>query len=276
MLLTVLLGLTAAACWGIPDVWLAQATRSVGPFTVVFGSVLIGVVVIAPAALFVDTPDWTLRGGLLALLVGALTAAGYQAGFVAFRNGSVSIVAPIIACEGGVAAAIAIAAGEHLSGSILALLALAVVGVVLAAMGESAGASGAPPAALAACIWGLILYLSAPVAEDLGVYWAFLVIRLSALGWMLPIALRSGATVRWRGDPWRVAAWGLGDSMAYLAFVAAADRGPLAVASVLAAQFATVAVVVATVFFGERLRARQVAGVALVIAAITTIAALGG
>jgi drug/metabolite transporter (DMT)-like permease len=276
MLLTVLLGLTAAACWGVPDVWLAQATRSVGPFTVVFGSVLIGVVFIAPAALFVGTPDWTQQGVLLALLVGALTAVGYQAGFVAFRTGSVSIVAPIIACEGGVAAAIAIAAGEHLRGSILALLALAVVGVVLAAMGKGVGASGAPPAALAACIWGVIFYLSAPVADDLGVYWGLLVIRLSALGWMLPIALRSGATLRWRGDRWRVAVWGLADAMAYLAFVAAANRGPLAVASVLAAQFATVAVIVATVFFGERLRGRQVVGVALVIAAITAIAALGG
>ena len=69
MLLTVLLGLTAAACWGIPDVWLAQATRNVGPFTVVFGSVLIGVAFIAPAALFVDTPDWTQQGVLLAVLV---------------------------------------------------------------------------------------------------------------------------------------------------------------------------------------------------------------
>jgi drug/metabolite transporter (DMT)-like permease len=47
------------------------------------------------------------------------------------------------------------------------------------------------------------------------------------------------------------------------------------VASVLAAQFATVAVVVATTFFGERPRARQILGVALVIAAVSGIAAAG-
>jgi drug/metabolite transporter (DMT)-like permease len=93
---------------------------------------------------------------------------------------------------------------------------------------------------------------------------------------MLPFALWSGAALRWRRDPWRVAAWGLGDAMAYLAFVAAADRGPLAVASVLAAQFATVAVIVATVFFRERLRTRQWVGVVLVIVAITAIAAIAG
>jgi uncharacterized membrane protein len=276
MLLTVALGLTAAVCWGVPDVWLAQATRSVGPFAAVFGSVLIGIALIAPAALFVDPPEWTARGVLLAVLLGALTACGYYAGFTAFRNGAVSIVAPIIACEGAVAAALAIAAGDAVHGSVLAFLAVATVGVVLAAMGEGGGRAGALPAALAAAIWGVILVLSSPVADDLGVFWAFLLIRVSALVWMLPLALRSGAALRWRGDPWRVAVWALGDSSAYLAFVAAANRGPVAVASVLAAQFATVAVIVATAFFGERPRRRQLVGVVLVIVAVTAIAAVSG
>lgn len=276
MLLTVALGLTAAACWGIPDVWLAQATRKLGAFPVVFGSVLIGTTVIAPAALFVDIPDWTTRGVLLAVLVGLLAACGYQVGFIAFKHGSVSIVAPIIACEGAVAAAISIAGGEELQGSVLVFLAIAVLGVVLAAMGEGGGRAGALPAAGAACIWGVILALSAPVADDLGVFWAFLLIRVSALVLMLPIAVRARAVLRWRRDPWRVAAWGFGDSAAYLTFIAAANHGPVAVASVLAAQFATVAVVVAMVFFGERLRTRQVVGVVLVIAAVSAIAAVSG
>jgi drug/metabolite transporter (DMT)-like permease len=275
MLLTVLLGLTAAACWGVPDPWLAQATRSVGPFAVVFGSVLIGAAAIAPAAIFVDFPDWTVRGVLLAVFLGALTACAYQVAFIAFKTGSVSIVAPIIACEGAVAAAIAIASGEHLSGLVLGLLPVAVLGVVLAAFGEGGGKSGVVPAALAACMWGVILVLTVPVADDLGVFWGFLLVRASALAWMLPLALRTRAATRWRSDPWRVVAWGLGDSCAYLAFVAAAHNGPVAVASVLAAQFATVAVVVATAFFGERLRLHQMIGVALVIVAVSAIAAAG-
>jgi drug/metabolite transporter (DMT)-like permease len=65
------------------------------------------------------------------------------------------------------------------------------------------------------------------------------------------------------------------DTGAYLLFVAAADRGPVAVASVLAAQFATVAVLVA-VLAGERPLRRQLAGVALVIASVSAIAAVGG
>ena len=276
MLLTVLLGLTAAVCWGAPDVWLAQATRSLGAFPVAFGAILIGLAVIAPVALFVELPDWTARGVLLALLVGGLTVLGYLVGFTAFRHGAVSIVAPIIACEGAVAAAISIATGETVDASVFTLLVLAVIGVVLAAMGEGGGRKGALPAALAACIWGLILVLSSPVSDELGVFWGFVLVRASALLLMLPFAIHQGVTMRWRADRWRVAAWGVGDSLAYLAFVAAAHRGPVSVASVLAAQFATVAVVVATVFFGERPRARQLVGVGLVIVAVSAIAAVSG
>ncbi|MEI7439404.1 MAG: EamA family transporter, partial [Thermoleophilia bacterium] len=72
-----------------------------------------------------------------------------------------------------------------------------------------------------------------------------------------------------------VAAWGIGDSVASLLFVAAADRGPVAVAGVLAAQFATVGVIVGMVFLKERLHLRQWIGIITVILAISAIAATG-
>jgi drug/metabolite transporter (DMT)-like permease len=272
--LTILLGLSAAVCWGVPDVWLAQATRSVGPFAVLFGSIAVGFVAIAPAALFIDTPEWTARGVLLAVGLGVFSATAYLTGYHAFRRGAVSIVAPIIACEGGVAAMFAIAGGERLSGLVGAFLPVAVLGVALAAMGKGAGRAAVLPAVAAALMWGAILVLSAPVADDLGVYWGFLLIRASALGAILPIALRTGAVRAWTADRWRVAVWGLGDSAGYLLFVAAADRGPVAVAGVLAAQFATVAVL-AGLISGERLLRRQQFGVVLVIAAVSGIAAVG-
>jgi drug/metabolite transporter (DMT)-like permease len=272
--LTIALGLASAVCWGAPDVWLAQATRRIGPLAVVFGSLLIGLVVIAPAAAFVDPPDWTTRGVLLAIGVGVLSALAYWIAFHAFRFGSVSVVAPIIACEGGVAAVLAIAAGEDLSGLVIVFLPIAVLGVVLAAMGRGGGKAAVLPAVAAALVWGAILVLTSPVADDLGVYWGFLLIRVSALSFSLPFTVMAGDTTAWVRDPWRVAAWGLGDSAAYLLFVAAADRGPVAVASVLAAQFATVAVV-AGMLSGERPLVRQRIGIALVIVAVTGIAAAG-
>jgi drug/metabolite transporter (DMT)-like permease len=142
-------------------------------------------------------------------------------------------------------------------------------------MGRGGGRASVVPAATAAVAWGGILVLSAPVAEDLGVYWGILLIRGSALAVILPLALRTGAARAWTADRWRVAVWGLADAAAYLLFLAAAERGPVAVAGVLAAQFATVAVL-AGLISGERLLRRQQIGVALVIAAVTGIAAGAG
>ena len=50
---------------------------------------------------------------LLAPIVGILTVLGFQAGFMSFKDGAVSVVAPIIACEGGVAAVFSLLGGEQ-------------------------------------------------------------------------------------------------------------------------------------------------------------------
>ena len=275
MTYTVLLGLASALCWGAPDLWLAQASRRLGPFRVVFGSILIGLVAVSPIALFVDWPDWTTQAVLLAVALGPFSVLAYMAGFSAFRSGAVSVVAPIVACEGGLAALFAIAGGERPSGLLVLMLPVAMLGVVLAAMGRGGGRAAVVPAMVCAVMWGGILALSVPIAEDVGAFWGFFLTRVSALAFILPVALRSGAARTWLEDRWRVAAWGLGDTFAYLLFVVAADRGPASVASVLVAQFATVAVIVGMVFGGERLLRRQIVGVVIVIAAVTGMAAVG-
>jgi drug/metabolite transporter (DMT)-like permease len=275
--LTILFGLAAAVGWGAPDSVLAQAVRRIGAFPVVFGSIAIGTLLAAPLALVLDLPDWTPRALLLAPLVGILTVVGFQAGFTSFREGAVSVVAPIIACEGGVAALLSLAAGEHVDRLVLVGLPLAVLGVVLVSRGEGESSSaGVVPAAAAALIWGAVLALSEPIAHDLGAGWAFLLVRGSAVAVMLPVALVVGAPRAAIAEWWRVAIWGVCDAIAYFAFVLAASHGPAAVAGVLAAQFGTVGAVIAVLFFGERLCRRQVAGIAMVALAVGVMAAGGG
>ena len=192
--LTILLGLTSAVGWGAPDAVLARAVRRIGAFPVVFGSILIGTVLASPLALVLDAPDWSERSLVLAPIVGILTVLGFQAGFMSFKDGAVSVVAPIIACEGGVAAIFSLLGGEQVDGLVLLGLPLAVAGVVLVSRGEGEGSSaGVVPAAAAALIWGGVLALSAPVAHDLGAGWAFLLVRVSAVVVMLPVALAVGA-----------------------------------------------------------------------------------
>ena len=255
-MVTIVFGLLAAIGWGAPDAVLAQAVRRVGPFPVVFGSITIGALLVAPLALVLDPPDWSERALLLGPIVGILTVIGFQSGFMSFRDGAVSVVAPIIACEGGVAAVLLLAWGEDVDGLVLVGLPLAVAGVVLVSRGAGASSrAGVVPAIVAALVWGVILALSAPIAHDIGAGWTFLLVRGSAVAVMLPIALAVGAARGARLEWWRVAIWGVSDGIAYFAFVLAADHGPASVAGVLAAQFGTVGAIVAVAFFGERLRA---------------------
>ncbi len=273
--ITILVGLAVAVCWGLPGVALARATRSVGSTATVIGAIAIGLAVTFPLAFFVDLPDISLRGALLILLMGTLTLIGYLVAFSAFRVGKVSVVAPIIACEGAIAAVIAIAFGESMDQRVLIFLPIAVIGVVLAAMnGSSEGTGGVMRASIAAVIWGFVLVLAAPVADEVGVVWAFLLVRLVALLFAIPLGIRAGVTLNARLDWKNVAIWGLGDSAASLLFVVAADRGPVALAGVLAAQFATVGAIAGVLILKERLRARQWAGIVIVILSVTAIAAV--
>ena len=279
--LTILFGLLSALAWGLPEVPLARAARNAGVLPTVIGAVAIGLVVTAPVMLFAGgLPTITAHGALLIVAMGALTLAGYMVAFSAFMNGKVSVVAPTVACEGAVAAVFSILLGESLDTRILLLLPFAVVGVVLASLAgggdEGGGSSGALRAGIAAVIWGGVLVLAAPVADEVGVIWGFVLVRVVALVLALPLGLRYRSFGRIRPEWRNIAYWGVGDSAASLLYVAAADRGPTAVASVLAAQFGTVGVIAAMIILKERLRAVQWVGVITVIVSVTLIAALGG
>jgi len=283
--LTVILGLTAALLWGVPDVPLAVAVRRLGTIPVIVGSLALGLVVAAPIILLV-TPGHaiTTDGVLLAALAGAVSIVAYLAASTAFQTCPVSVVTPILSCEGAVAAVIAVATGEQLSIELIVLLACAVTGAVLVGLGgsgrrESGYLRGIAFVSLGAVLWGGVLALGSPVSHSLGVWRGFLLARAFTLAFGVAIALATGhgrsLAPALRAEPWRIAAWGLGDMGAYLAFYLAAHRGPVAVADVLAAQFATFGALSGIVLLNERLRRHQWAGVALVIAAVTAIAAAG-
>lgn len=283
--MTVILGLTAAFLWGIPDVPLAVAVRRLGTIPVIVGSLAVGLVFAAPVILLLAPGHpITASGVLLAAVAGAVSIAAYLTASTAFQTCPVSVVTPILSCEGAVAAVIAVATGEPLSVALIVLLGCAVTGAVLVGLGgggrrEPGYLRGVAFVSLGAVLWGGVLALGSPVSHELGVWRGFLLARMFTLVFGVALALATGhrrsLAPALRAEPWRIAAWGLGDMGAYLAFYLAANRGPVAVADVLAAQFATFGALSGIVLLHERLRRHQWAGVALVIAAVTAIAASG-
>ena len=214
--LTILFGLASAVGWGAPDAVLAQAVRRIGAFPVVFGSIAIGTVLASPLALVLDLPDWTERSLVLAPLVGVLTVVGFQAGFMSFKDGAVSVVAPIIACEGGVAALFSIAGGERVNGLVLVGLPFAVAGVVLVSRGEAKSNAGVVPAVAAALIWAVCSRCrrrSPTTSVPAGRSCSSAAARSSPCSRSRsPVGAPRAARVEW----WRVAIWGVCDALALL------------------------------------------------------------
>jgi drug/metabolite transporter (DMT)-like permease len=284
MSVTIVLGLLSALLWGVPDVPLAVAIRRVGELSVLVWSLAIGIVVTVPIVAATGAPHLTAPGIGIAIAAAAVTVPAYLVAFKAFQTCPVSVVTPIFSCEGAAAAAIAVIFGERLSVGLALSLAFAVLGVVLVGISgedhQRARARGVIFASLSALVWGVVLVLGAPVSRELGVWWGFLLVRVFALLFALALALgtRRGPALgpALRREPWRLAAWGLGDTGAYLCFYLAAHRGPLAVASVLTGLFALFGALSGILFLGERLRAHQWLGLAIVLLAVAAISILGG
>ena len=147
---------------------------------------LVGFLVIAPIAAIRGIPPQADGGDAAWLVVASVgSVAGLGLIYAALRRGKVSIVAPISATEGAIAALVAVAFGEHLAVGTGIALAVTAFGVILAATGnDSVQGDGSRMsialAILAASLFGMALYASGRVGPSLGA--AVIILGARALG----------------------------------------------------------------------------------------------
>ena len=147
-------------------------------------------------------------------------------------------------------------------------------GGALAAAAGSDGrrtADGAGWGLLSALAFGGVLLLLGP-ASELGDLHATLLLRIAATAAILPFALRSGALRGGLGIGRIALLAGALDATGFAFYAAAARRGPVSVAAVSAAQFATIAAVLGFVVLHERLQRRQLIGIAITLIGVTLLA----
>ena len=280
---------------------------------VVLGWVMVvGVIVGLPIAAVSPGPE-TLEPSTLALLglAGICYVIGLQLTYAALRIGKVSIVAPIVATEGAVAALIAVALGDQIGIAAGLMLAVIASGVVLSTLepGRSdvpAGdfdmvadaldgpATEAPPvgttptatgerpidtrrAALlsivAAVVFGLGLVAMGKSAALVPVAWVALSARLVGIVVVvIPLLMQRRLRVTRAALPLVVIA-GVGELLGSM-LSAWGSRDSIAITAVMGSQFAAIAAVAAYFLFGERLGRLQVAGVALIVGGVTVLAAV--
>ncbi len=274
-------GLGAALAWAVTTLTAARASPLIGPWATLGWVMLTGFVVVAPVAATQGKPEGLDGGALLWLAISGLgNVVGLLCVYSGLRIGKVGVVAPISSSEGAVAAVFAVLAGEHLGAwTALALFVIA-VGIVLAARppAESEDAGHDDPRAGffalgAALAFGASLYATGRASLDLPISWAVLPPRL--LGVVLvtiPFALVGRLRLTREAVPFVVGS-GLAEVAGFVSYAIGARHG-IAVAAVLASQFAAVAAVGAALLYKERLTRTGVAGVVVIAAGVAVVSAL--
>ena len=276
----ILLGILAATVWGIAGVAGGLAARLVGPTRAIAWAMMLGMVVAVPLALVSGAPGRVdVRTGLWILLISACMLGGLVCVYVGMRYGSISVVAPISATYGGVAALIAIVAGDPVTGLAIGALSLAVVGAVLAARGETAtpGAaySNQRVAALlgagAAVVWGVQLWAGGQIQDDLGASWLVASARMiGVLVIAMPLLFRGGLRVERKALPYLLVA-GVGEVCGFTLYLFDSEYG-IAQAAVLTGQYGTVAALIGIFVLKERLQFTQIVGLVLIVIAVIGLA----
>jgi drug/metabolite transporter (DMT)-like permease len=192
----------------------------------------------------------------------------------------VGLVAPIVSTEGALAAVLAVAAGETLGAASALLLLVIAAGVVLAAAAPEdlpvAGedkARAVQLAVLAAGSFAVSLYATGRVSTRLPLPWVLLPPRvLGVLALTIPLAATHRLRLTRPAVPLVVVA-GLCEVLGFSCYVLGA-RQQIAVAAVLASQFAAFAGVGAYLLFRERLTRLQLGGVSLVVVGVAVLTAV--
>ncbi len=285
-MVAILGGLGAALSWAIATLVSSRSSRMIGPMSVLGWVMAVGwIAAIGPALL--ARPVELGTSELVGLVVVGLSHnLGLLLAYKALSIGRVSIVAPITATEGALAAVISVAFGEPLTAAMAVLLAVISIGVVMAAAERSADPatpSAHEPeatrrAALFAIAAAVTFSVGLVIAGRLGgagvpPAWVMLVSRTVGVTVIfLPLVLTRRLRLTRPALPFVVIA-GVLEVFGGAIYVVAASEG-VAVAAVLSSQFAAIAAVGAFLLFRERLQRIQLIGVITVAVGITALAAL--
>lgn len=283
--LGILLGLTAALCWGLSDFVARFATRRTGAYRALLAMQFVGFtalgVYLAATGTFSTISAIPRHAWVLGILAGVLNMIGAMALYHSFEIGVLTVVAPISSSYPVITVALALLSGERLHARSATGLALALLGLILAATSFSAThatprariSRGAGWSILSMVCFGVMFwFLGFRVLPVLGAALSVWVIRITTAALLLAARPFRQAPLLPRGSVWwLLAIMGLLDTTAYVANNAGLHAGPVAIVTVVASLFGAVTVLLSSLFLRERLDPSQWLGIALIFAGIILV-----
>jgi drug/metabolite transporter (DMT)-like permease len=288
--IAILGGLGAATMWASATLTSSRAGRLIGPNSTVAWMMLVGLALATPLAL-VSGPMPEITPALTVWLAGS--AAGSVIGLLivyhALQFGKVGVVSALASTEGAMAAVFSVIAGERLTLPVIVVLVVLAGGVAIVALatGEVEAHLASDPehvlaarkaqrkavayAAVAALAFGISIFSTAQLGKSFSPFAAVLPVRVAGVVFVtLPMALSGRLRLTRRAVP-MVILIGSAEVFGNAAYVYGAGQS-IAIAAVLASQFAGIAAIAAFVIFHERLTVQQRSGVvaiAIGVAALT-------
>jgi len=304
-MIAILGGLSAAFLWAAANLASARSSRIIGASSALGWMMLVGLVVTAPLVPFAGplpplTPAlafWLAASGLGSVI-------GLFFVYRGLRIGKVGPVLAIASTEGAIAAVVAVIAGERLTIPVALMLGVIAVGIAVVALATGdAGAAGAAgdhgvtaTAGLTAAspvlrpgrsaerqatlfgtagaiAFGFSIYGTAQAGLSLPIIIAIMPARVAGVALVfVPMALAGRLRMTRRAAP-LVVITALGEVLGNVAYVVGA-RESIAIAAVLACQYAAVGAVAAFFLFRERLSPLQRSGVVAIAVGVAILTAV--
>jgi DME family drug/metabolite transporter len=273
-------GLLAAGFFTAALLTSARSARLIGAPSTLAGVMLVGTAVALPIVLLTADGQLPPPDAIPILLIaGAGNVLGLLFEYIGLRSGKIGLVGSLAAAEGAVATVLAVLAGEVLGPVEGVAVAIVALGVMLAALapdpnvapGDRSTRVAVLFGALAGLSFGASLYATGRLGSELALGWAVIPPRIVGVALIaLPLIATSRLAITRTALPF-IAVAGTAEVGGFLAFAWGA-RESIAVSSALAAQFASVAAIIAWLTLGERLSRLQWSGVAAVAFGVALLA----
>ncbi|HEY7381858.1 MAG TPA: DMT family transporter [Gaiella sp.] len=281
--MTALFALASAVLVGGADFVGGLTSRRAPAVVVAASAQALGLLVGIPLALVYGFDALSATDVLFSLLSGAFVGIGLVLFYVAMSGGLISLAAPVTAVVGALLpATVGFARGERpgttaLVGIPLALVAVAIVSLApedATAQAKARVSRAVVLAVGAGVLFGLFFVVLAEVSEDAGM-WPVPLQRLMSTLVLVPLALalRAPLLTAARSVATPALSIALLEVSATVFLLLALQRGPLAVASVLASLYPVTTVLLAAAVVGERLSRAQLSGVVLALVAVALVSA---
>ena len=281
-MLVIVAALGAAAAWGIASTCDNRSTRLIGALQAMARVQLMGLALVLPIAVWEGEPARPSSSSLAWIVIGGVgITIGITFAYAALARGAVSVVAPVMAIEGALAALLSIALGEHVALATAAGLAVVVAGMLVVlhatAAQERAGVVGhsltamllAGAAAIGFAVFLVAMIRAGDALGDAQLQVIYRILPFAAVG--IPLLVRGKLGRPGKAWTWLAAAAVL-QTAGFVFYREAGRSGDIAIPSVLASQFGVFAIVVGVLMLGERLSHRQIGGLAGLLIGVAVVA----